>query len=60
MKKWEYRSGLFSQAPTEKELNPLGEAGWELVGFSITKVETGYTTMLAIFKRPKADPTNTK
>jgi len=39
----------------EKELNTLGEEGWELVGVQNIRLETGNLYTVAYLKREKAD-----
>lgn len=51
MTKWEYKVApvsYFRHQRTEKELNELGEQGWELV-----VIQAG-SDPVGIFKRPKA------
>ena len=62
MTKWEYhiiniRSENYRLDPKAvKELNPLGEDGWELISISSVNFKSGATDNIAmVFKRPKAD-----
>ncbi|HEX8638697.1 MAG TPA: DUF4177 domain-containing protein [Pyrinomonadaceae bacterium] len=48
MQKWEYK--LVNIWLTEKELNALGEDGWEFVEVAVTPTDKTY---IFIFKRPK-------
>jgi hypothetical protein len=48
MPKWEYK--LINEWLTEKELNDLGEEGWEIVELTITPTDKMH---VFVFKRPK-------
>ena len=63
MKQWEYkiinvRSEQYRLDPraAERDLNPLGLEGWEMVGITSVNFKSGATDNLAmVFKRPLAD-----
>jgi len=52
MKKWEYKHEIFSAgSPDFKQLNQLGQNGWELCG--ITKIDfPNNNNQVYIFKKP--------
>ncbi|HSM50388.1 MAG TPA: DUF4177 domain-containing protein [Thermoanaerobaculia bacterium] len=63
MGKWEYRiinirSENYRLDPNAaKDLDALGEEGWELVSISSVNFKTGATDNIAmVFKRPKSAP----
>ncbi len=62
MTKWEYhiiniRSENYRLDPKAvRELNELGEEGWELISISSVNFKSGATDNIAmVFKRPKTD-----
>ena len=62
MTKWEYhiiniRSETYRLDPNAaRELDALGEEGWELISITSVNFKSGATDNIAmVFKRPKAD-----
>jgi len=61
MTRWEYkiiniRSENYRLDPAAiRDLNPLGEEGWELISITSVNFQTGATDNIAmVFKRPKS------
>lgn len=63
MQQWEYkiinvRSEQYRLDPNaaDRDLNPLGREGWELVGLTSVNFKTGATDNIAmVFKRPRSE-----
>jgi hypothetical protein len=53
IEKWEYKTTQIEDYYSEKELNIIGDDGWELVQVNFTHVGGSSQVCFGIFKRPK-------